>query len=520
MSKVTFWKNKTDKQAIDEWEELLASIRSSTTIDLNETHEQKVKRIKKLEGDPEQWFEYYFPKYCFAKPAKFHILSTRRFLKAEKSYIRRAWARGLSKSTRRMMEILYKKFATGFRLNMLLLSKSEDNAVRLLAPYKANLEVNQRLINDYGVQQKAGSWTDGEFTTRDGSTFRAVGAGQSPRGAKNEELRINVALFDDVDDDEVCRNEDRLNERWLWVEKNVIPTVDISAPYFIIFDNNLIAEDSIAVRAGERADDDEIINIVDEDGNSSWPEKNDIADIEYMKSIISYESFEGEYMNNPMGEGKTFPDIKWGKCPPIKSLPFIISYADPATSNNDRPAAKSKAQNSSKAVVLVGYNDSTYYVYKCFVNNTSNSIFIDWLYAIRDYVANRTLLYSYIENNTLQEPFYDQVLLPLIFDRGKTKAPVLSITPDGRKKPEKWSRIEATLEPLNRMGLLVFNEDEKDDPHMKRIKTQFTKAKATSKLLDGPDAVQGAVIITQEKTMVEAASGIKIHKRPRNKKRF
>src|SRR5690348_8824021 len=96
--------NKTNKQALQEWEEHLESIRNSTPVDLNETTEAKAKRIKKLEADPEQWFTYYFPKYCSSAPADFHIKSTKRLLKASRIYQRRAWARGLSKSTRRMFE--------------------------------------------------------------------------------------------------------------------------------------------------------------------------------------------------------------------------------------------------------------------------------------------------------------------------------------------------------------------------------------------------------------------------------
>lgn len=511
--------NKSNKQALNEWEDFLQSIRNSTPVDLNETEEQKAKRIKKLEADPEAWFVYYFPKYCFCKPADFHRRSTRKVLKAKRLYQARRWARGLSKSTRRMFEVLYKKFAQNFRVNALLISKSESNATRLLAPYRANLEANQRLINDYGEQVKVGKWTEEEFITRDGCSFRAVGAEQNPRGAKMEEMRVNMAIFDDVDDDEVCRNPERVQQRWEWIEQAVIPTVDISRDYFIFFDNNIIAEDSMAVRAAQYADDVETVNIR-ENGVSVWPEKNSEPDIDYMLSKISHESGQKEYFNEPMTQGKTFKEMTWGKCPPLKSMQFVVSYADPATSNKDKPSIKSKAQNSCKVVALVGYANLKYYVYKCFVDNTTNSNFIDWLYAISDYVATATQLYSFLENNTLQDPFYEQVLLPLIFQKGKEKNGVLGITPDDTIKPEKWFRIEGDLEPLVRLGLLVLNENEKSDPHMIRLEAQFKAAKATSKELGGPDAVQGAVHIIKNKLAVESAGGIQTFKRAVNNKRY
>jgi hypothetical protein len=173
---------------------------------------------------------------------------------------------------------------------------------------------------------------------------------------------------------------------------------------------------------------------------------------------------------------------------------LVVGYADPATSNNDKPALKSTANNSCKALAIVGYSDFNYYVYKMYVENTSNSNFIDWIYNAKDYVGLQTIIKLYIENNSLQDPFYQQVLKPLIRERAKAlKKPGVSLIPDEDKKGDKWIRIEATLEPLNRNGQLIFNIEEKEDPHMKRMEAQMKGARATSKRLDGPDALQGAV---------------------------
>ncbi len=516
--------NKTDKQAMVEWADMIDSLRNSTPVDINETPDSKLKRINHLEkpGNEEEWIKYYFPKYCFCDPAPFQIKSTLKILKnfSKGFYQRRAWARGLSKTTRRMFEIMYMKFVKKLRVNMLLLSKNYENAERLLDSYMANFEGNQRLINDYGLQEKPGKWTHGEFTTRDNSTFRAVGAGQNPRGAKNEELRINVVVGDDLDDDEVCRNPERLQQVWEWFEQAVIPTVDISKAYFIFIDNNIIAEDSIAVRAGEFADDVEIVNIRDAHGVSVWPQKNSEEHIDAILGKISYESGQKEYSNNPIIQGKVFKELTYGKCPPLKSLPIAVVYADPSPSNKDRPTTRAKQQNSCKAVVIVGYHNLKFYVYKAFVDVTTNATFINWLYAAGKYIGDKTQLYAFIENNTLQDPFYQQVLLPLIHEQGKTEGMVMGVTPDDRQKPDKYFRIEGTLEPLNRMGLLVLNIDEKDDPHMKRLEAQFKSVSANSRTMDGPDAVEGGVHKLKNMVLVEQAGGIQSIKRPVNSKRF
>lgn len=493
--------NQTNRQALDEWEEFIASIRDSTPIDNNETEEGKAKRIKELEkpGNQEAWFLYYFPKYSFCEPAGFHKKSTRDVLKNKRIYQTRAWARGLAKSTRRMFEMLYKKFVLKKRLNLLLISKNETNAIRLLSTYKGNLEANQRLINDYGLQKSYGKkWTEAEMITRDKSSFRAVGMEQNPRGAKLEELRTNELLFDDADDDEVVRNEDRLNAWWNWIEQAVIPTVDISGDYGIYFDGNIIGEDSLAVRAAKKATHPEVVNIRDDDGKSVW-DKNSEADIDYMLSIISYESGRKEYFNDPISQGKTFPEVKFGKCPLLKTMRFVIGYADPSTSNRDKPTLKSNLNNSCKANVIIGYKDFNFYIYKAWVDHTSQANFIDWLYNAKDYVGVKTVLKPYIENNSLQNDFFQLALKPLIRARGKELKRVgINMLLDERKRGDKWSRIEATLEPLNRSGQLIFNIEEKEDPHMKRLVAQFKAAKATSKILDGPDAVEGAVSLMKE----------------------
>lgn len=513
-----------DKQAVAYWEDFRTQIFNTTTVDINETEEEKAERIKRLEkkGNEEEWFKYYFPKFYSSEPAPFHIKSSVKFIYTPRIRQARQWARGLAKSTRRMMEVFYLQFVQKFPTNLLLCSRSYDNAERLLMPYMINLETNQRIINDYGLQERPGRWQKGEFVTRGNASFRAVGRGQNPSGARLDEMRITIIVYDDIDDQDALRNDEITEQDWEWMEKNVLPTVDISEDYRIVCDNNIKGEDSLATRFAERANDVSLVNLEDGNGKPTW-KKNSLKDIQDMKDSMSYESYEGEYGNNPMSQGKTFKEMKWGKCPPIKMLPYVLSYADPATSNKDKPTIRSKAKNSCKVTVLLGFHDMVFYVYKCFVEHTSNSNFIDGLYGIRDYSRRKQakLFYSFIENNTLQDPFYEQVFLPLIFQKAKTeKIEVLGITPDDREKPEKWSRVEANLEPLVRLGLLVLNEEEKNDPHMKRLEKQFTSAKPTSKELGGPDAVEGAVHILKNKMLVMEPGAIKVYKRKPNGKRY
>ena len=96
---------------------------------------------------------------------------------------------------------------------------------------KSILENNTRLIADYGIQKSYGSWSEGEFITLKGVTIRAIGAGQSPRGSRNDEVRPDGLIVDDFDTDEDCRNPDTITQKHDWFEKALIPTRSISYPY-------------------------------------------------------------------------------------------------------------------------------------------------------------------------------------------------------------------------------------------------------------------------------------------------
>lgn len=503
-----------EKYALQSWEEHYKAIMETTTVDEAEPVGERKKRIIRLEADPESWFAYYFPHYYKSKPARFHLKATRRLFENNRWYEVRAWSRELAKSVRSMMEILYLAM-TGKIKNVLVISNSQDNAERLLLPFMVNLETNRRIIQDYKVQQKPGSWETGEFTTLTGVAFRAMGAGQSPRGTRNEAIRPDFILVDDIDTDEETRNPDRIQKKWEWIEQALIPTVSVSGNYRILFNGNIIARDCCITRAIEKADHTDIINIRDKNGKSSWPEKNSEADIDKILSIISTASAEKEYFNNPVSTGDVFKEMTWGKVPSLKSFPFMVCYGDPAPSNS------TNGKGSYKSVFLVGARDGVFYVVTGFLDHVVNAEFVNWFYTMRQFVNERTQVYNYIENNKLQDPFYQQVFMPLFSAKSKEVGTILGILPDTRTKPDKFSRIEGNLEPLNRMGKLVLNEDEKGNPHMKRLEEQFLllnpKLTAPS---DGPDCVEGCVWIVNEKLAALSAGSYKIGKIARNKKRY
>ena len=494
-----------ERLALLRWEELKENLRRSTTVDESESTSGKKTRISRLESDPEAWFEYYFPDYYSARPARFHRAATRRILSHDKWYEVRAWSRELAKSTRSMMEIMY-LVLTGKSKNVLYVSWSNDNACNLLEPVMLNLEANQRIINDYGAQEKPGKWETGNFRTLKGASFRAIGAGESPRGTRNEEKRPDVIVIDDIDTDKTVRNPEQVKKVWDWVERALIPTVSVSGDWRIIFNGNIIAKDSCITRAIDMADHVDIVNIRDKNGKSTWPEKNSEEDIDRILSKISYRAQQGEYFNNPIREGTVFKEIYYKQLQHLHHYRFLLAYGD--------PSFKESKRNDFKAVSLVGPWNDEWHVLKSFVDQTGTAQMAEWYKLIYDFVAGRTPLYMYMEANATQDIILQQVN-DYIFKNNWG----FMVAADERSKGDKFSRIESLLEPLNRNQKLWFNEKEKDNPHMKRMEDQMLALEpALSAHDDGPDSLHGAVSLAKEKVqlMVPPTFG----RRRKNLKRF
>lgn len=496
--------SKKEREHLDYWNQYYKNIQQTDAVSIAETQEDKADRKAKLEADPEAWFKYYFHKYCTAEPMSFHKKSTKRILNNAEWYEVRPWSRELAKSGRAMMEFIYLAL-TGKKRFILLLSATQDSAIRLLKPFKMAFEKNLRIINDYGTQQNFGHWKEDQFTITAGAMFIAIGAGNAPRGARNEEYRPDAVLIDDFDTDEDCRNPDIVDKKWQFFEKAVYATRSISNPMLVLFNGNIIADYCCIKKAMEMADHYEIVNIRDKNGKSTWPNKNTEEHIERVLSKISAAAVQGEYFNNPINLGKVFEKLNYGKMQPLKKYKFLIAYTDPSYKKNA----------DYKATALVGKYKDEYHVIWVGCDQTSTAKMLDWQFDILSLVEDKTAVYFYIE-----WPWIDDMLKQEIKQANQRHNQTLALRADDRKKPEKFYRIESNLEPLNRSGKLIFNEDLKGNPYMKNMEFQFLALSPKSRAHDdGPDAVEGAVWRVNQKAK-ESKGAPTIYELKRNTKRY
>lgn len=483
-----------EKKKLLEWKAYLKDIANATPVEANLSEADKARRKAKLEKNPVEWIQYFFPQYAKYPFAKFHIKAINRLINNDEWYEVLSWSRELAKSTIVMFVVMY-RVLSGRNKNVILAAATQDAAERLLRPYKANFEANGRLKAFYGDLVNPGQWTGCEFVLKNGASFLGIGAGNAPRGSRAEAVRPDILLLDDFDTDADCRNKTVLDKKWEWWEGALYPTRSVSEPTLIIFCGNIIAKDTCVGRAGAMADHWDIVNIVDKDGKSTWPEKNTPENIARLRSKISTKAFQQEYMNNPISEGKIFKNLPFGKVPALSRFKFIAVYGDPAYSNST--TAK---KNSKKAVFAIGWLKGTYYIIKGFCANETNDNYIEWFYLLKDYLGSTVPVYFMQENNTLQAPFFEQVFMPIVREKNTLKGESLHLKADERKKGDKATRIEASLEPLDREGRLIFNEEEKDNPHMQELVDQFKLFEMhLPYCADGPDCIEGGVFIINSK---------------------
>ena len=153
-------------------------------------------------------------------------------------------------------------------------------------------EFNARIIADFGEQKSVGDWQEGEFTSQSGVKFLACGRGQSPRGLREREARPDYIVIDDLDDDELCRNEKRVKDLTDWVKEALFGALDVGRGRFIMV-GNLISKTSvlanIAATKGVYVSE---VKAVDRDGNPVWKEKWTKDEAQEYRDFVGYRAWE------------------------------------------------------------------------------------------------------------------------------------------------------------------------------------------------------------------------------------
>lgn len=497
------------KQAFDQWKEHCKRIQSitDTAVLANETPEQKDKRKKRLLANYAAFCEYYFPHFLTLRDkttgevvrtvhnAPFHNTAANKVKNTPNLKAVFMWPRGHAKSTHfDIFMPLWLMFQPKRLINfMVVVGKSQDSANRLLGDIQAELEYNQRIIADFGQQKNLGLWTAGEFKTASGVKFLAVGRGQSPRGLREREARPDYIVIDDLDDDELCRNEKRVHDLTDWVKEALFGALDVGRGRFLMV-GNLISKTSVLANiAATHGVFVSKVQAIDKNGEPVWKEKWTKEDAQEYRDFVGYRAWEKEMMHNPVVDGTIFRAdwIRYKTMPALRKYDMLVCYTD--------PSFKSTTANDYKASRLWGKIGKELHLIDCYVRQDTVGGMVRWLYDLYERTRDKAAIRFFMEANFMQD-----VILDEFENEGNLRGYQLPLMPDKRKKPEKIQRIEA-VSPLWERGFVFYNEKLKDSPDMQVGIEQTLALERGSRVHDdAPDADEGAIWILQRNARQES----------------
>ncbi len=499
------------KQIYAKWKELGKEINSitDTSVLKRETKVEKEKRIARLQHNYAAFCEYYFPHFLQLRDkttgkvirtihnAPFHNQAARKVRETANLKAVFMWPRGHAKSTHMDVFLpLWLMFQPQRLINfMVIVGKSEDSAIRLLGDIQAELQFNDRIKRDFGDQKPTtGDWTGGEFKAQCGVKFLACGRGQSPRGLRDREARPDYIVIDDLDDDELCKNEKRVRDLTSWVKSALFGSLDVGRGRFIMV-GNLISKTSvlynIANTPGVYLSK---VCAVDKNGDPVWREKWTRQEVDEYRGFVGYRDWEKEMMHNPIKDGTIFRHdwIHYRKMPKLSKYESLICYTDPSW--------KSTTANDYKACRLWGKLGNELHLIDCFVRQTTTGEMVRWLYDLYERAQQQgASIQFYMEANLMQDTALDEFQ-----KEGELRGYQLPIAMDHRKKPDKLQRIESVA-PLWERGLVYYNEDLKESQDMQVGIDQTLSLEHGSRAHDdAPDADEGAIYILQKQGRLEA----------------
>lgn len=500
-----------DKKAYEAFLETVKRIQNGTKPPKHESPEQKQKRITELLGSHDKFCNYYFPHLVKAPFGWFHRKAAKEITNNPNIFTVLEWPREHAKSVFADIQMpLYLK-AKGELTGMIISSANNKKAKGLLSDIQAELEGNQRYINDFGNQVSLGDWADGTFTTTDGVGFWAFGRGESPRGTRKGEKRPNYIVVDDIDDAEICRNEARVQEALDWVLGDLFYAGATKGCRFIIVGNRIHKKSILAHIVGDteegKAKRQGIYHLKvfalenskthEEDqsikGVPAWKENYTREQITEKMEKSGYRVAQRELFHKQITEGLKFKEewIKYTAPPKLTNFQVLITYTD--------PSFKDTKKNDYKAIVLIGKIGMQYHLIDCWVRQANTSAMVKAHYDMYEQNGSRTegvTIWNFIEGGFIQDLFIEDYK-----KEAETRNYMLPIRPDERKKPKKEERIEQMTTIFER-GFFYVNE---------KLRGSIDYQNWLDQLLgfpnahdDAPDATEGAVFIANQKTRTDS----------------
>ena len=463
---------------------------------------EKQQRKDRALNDYSFFVQYYFEHYIednegnITLPTKFHIDSVKAIEEGDNQQFFGAivWPRGFAKSITHSLINPIRLILQGKVKNMLIFSKTLNDATRLLLNIQSEFETNKRLKEDFapnGIFKTIGTWSKLQILIQGYDCLvTSYGREMDCRGIKNKKFRPDMIIMDDIDDQEIVLSKQRIQNVWDWITSSVINTCGKN--YRIVCIENHYAKNSILTR---------FMNIPgcyiskvsalvqNKNGKmvSSWSEYYPTDFFIQKRKAIGNTAFEREYQNNPGASTGTIFKEHWinYKVMNLDDLPddsrFLVSYIDPSLT----------ATGDYKVMMTLAYDPKfqQYWVVDIFCRKCS----IDEMYKAGIYkIYERYKSYPhwiYCESNFAQLKLVEQI--ETVSKQFGFKVPIMSDT-NSNQKANKILRIEG-MSPLFETGMIVFNAELKENNDFQSAIDMILSFSKSATYNDAPDCLESAI---------------------------
>jgi hypothetical protein len=501
--------DKKYERLIADYDQHCRRVEKATQLKFGETPAEKAKRIKKLETSYTDWFEWYFPQYATAKCAWYHKLFIKLLLAFPICFVLFQVFRSGAKSVHACMGAPMYLMVKKQLFFMLLVGQTETKAKKLLSDIQANLEYNQRFINDYGRKMKKGSWSDGDFTTTDGVKFVALGFGQSPRGIRELYNRPDYIVVSDTDTKERCNNDRRSDDAYAYVWEDLKGCFDEGGKFQrMVVENNNFHKNTVINKLGKEFK--RLIKIAKSRGEKprhhlidvpavkdlknfepNWPEKTDANYWRRKFEETPYRSFMREYMHVHIQDGKVFSHDQVLYKPRLQFRQYdaLELYGD----------LSYKDTGDYKGMMLMGKTGREYHILAVYNRQGSRALAAEWLYNLyEDKKLHKYNIRYRIEGLFAMDEFVND------FDKeGDKRGYHIPVESDEDPKGNKYDRIEGMTGHYHRKTVFIDKALENDPDVMLYIEHLLAFEKGTKTPVDILDAQHGCMSKLNKVTFID-----------------
>lgn len=499
------------KEAKERYDRTSKMIRELTYASLvKESSNQQEARIKHL-LKPEnygEFFDYYYGvdsglPLGDAKTPAFHIQD---YKKAHNDpFIRqlRMKFRGAGKSIQGNVGNVTHLKQNNLLFFAILIGANESLAKILLSDLQAHMQHNERFIKDFGTQFSYGDWSDGDFQTKDGKHFKALGLNQPFRGLRFGAFRPGLAILDDCEDRDRAKRPDMIRKYGEKITGDLVKAFHRKRGRLIV-NNNYIVQGGLLDFLQDQWKESKHLdvsitnlatkNITKENYSTvkgwepSWPERDTREEVIRIIEADDYFTSQREDFNNPIEDGKLFKEKDIIQRP-IHHREifdgFLVHWDLSYTSTGDY-----------KAGVLLGVKGTRLVVIEVFCQQCDTGSAMETHFTwVKKYMEKYGIVpLSFYDATAAQQAVYGPVIQQVAEDNDSAFVP-LPLHQQG----DKHNRIETTLTNVFHRKLLSWDDtlpkrSAKD--HAASIK-QLKAFEKGVKIDDFPDTLERACALAQ-----------------------